>query len=96
MSDERDYFVYLMASYSRTLYVGMTNNIRRRVRQHRDGVVGGFTRKYHVSRLVHVERYADPMTAIAREKQIKRWRRDKKIRLIESHNPTWEDLTEFL
>ena len=96
MSSERDYFVYLMASQSRTLYIGMTNNIRRRVQQHRDGTVAGFTSTYKISRLVHVERYGDVNGAIAREKQVKRWRRDKKIALIQGENPNWDDLTEFV
>lgn len=96
MSGARDYFVYIMASESRTLYVGVTSNIRRRVQQHRDHAVPGFTSKYGVSRLVYVERYADVTTAIAREKQIKRWRREKKIALIEDKNSNWDDLIEFL
>jgi len=96
MSGARDYFVYIMANQSRTLYVGVTNNIRRRVRQHNDGEAPGFTSKYKTTCLVYVERFANINSAIAREKQIKGWRRDKKVLLIQKENPDWNDLAEFL
>jgi putative endonuclease len=73
--------------------MGVTNNLQRRVAAHRAGLIPGFTSKYKISRLVHFERFADIRAAIMREKQIKKWRREEKISLIESRNPTWIDLT---
>ena len=88
------YFVYIMASRSGVLYVGVTNDIARRVVEHKEGIVPGFTAKYKVNRLVYFEDMTDIRAAIAREKQIKRWRREKKVRLIEGVNPDWNDLSE--
>jgi putative endonuclease len=87
------YFVYLMASRSRVLYVGVTNDLYRRVREHQDGAVPGFTSRYRVVHLVHFEETGSVTEAIAREKQIKGWLRAKKIALIEAGNPEWEDLS---
>ncbi len=87
------YHVYILASNSRVLYVGITNDLILRVRQHRDGAFDGFTKQYRVHRLVYFETYGWVQDAIAREKQIKRWRREKKVWLIERGNPTWEDLS---
>ena len=92
MSDR--YHVYILASKSRTLYVGITNDLILRVGQHRNGTFDGFTKQFKVHRLVYCETYAWVRDAIAREKQIKRWRREKKVWLIERENPTWEDLSE--
>ena len=92
----RTYFVYILASRSRNLYTGVTNNLQRRIVEHRDGVVPGFTARYRILRLVHFELFGDIRYAIAREKEIKAWRREKKIWLIERHNPTWEDLAQRL
>jgi putative endonuclease len=89
---ERLYYVYILASRSRTLYVGITNNLIRRVSEHREGQVQGFTSKYRIHRVVFFETFHDVRVAIAREKEIKGWRREKKIGLIESKNPTWVDL----
>jgi putative endonuclease len=89
----RDYTVYILASHSHVIYIGVTNDIRRRVWQHQRGVVPGFTRQYHVTRLVYLERTADVSAAIAREKQLKRWPRWRKNRLIEHHNAGWADLS---
>ena len=87
------YYVYLLASKKRgTLYLGMTNDIMRRVHEHRTKSVEGFTKRYGVDKLVWFEIYDDAPTAIAREKELKKWRRDWKIRLIEEQNPGWEDL----
>jgi len=86
------YYVYIMASRSRALYAGVTKDIVRRVDEHKRGLIPGFTRKYHITRLVYLERFADVREAIAREKEIKGWVRARKIRLIEERNPTWEDL----
>ena len=87
----RQFFVYILASYSKVLYVGVTNDLRRRVYEHRLGLVG-FTSKYRVNRLVFYECTANPVAAIGREKQIKGWLRSKKVALIEQTNPTWLDL----
>ena len=89
---ERLYYVYILASRARTLYVGITGNLIRRVCEHREGKLGGFTSRYRIHRLVFFETFRDVRLAIAREKEIKGWRRDKKIKLIEKMNPTWEDL----
>lgn len=94
MREEKLYSVYMVASRSRTLYVGFTSDLSLRVMQHREGRYAGFTEDYHCHRLVWFERFTDPSSAIAREKQIKRWRREKKVFLIEGENPTWEDLAE--
>ena len=87
------YHVYMLASRRHgTLYLGVTNNLPRRVHQHRTKDVKGFTAKYGVMRLVWYEVYEQITEAIAREKQLKKWHRDWKIRLIEEMNPEWEDL----
>jgi len=91
----REYFVYIMASRSGVLYTGVTNNLERRVRQHKAGEVPGFTSKYRVTKLIYFERYTEVKEAIAREKEIKGWRRAKKITLIEDLNPDWTDLGSF-
>ena len=90
---QRSYYVYILASKSRVLYVGITSRPRARMREHRSGVFGGFTSEYKVHRLVYLESFQQVDSAIRREKQIKRWRREKKIALIELKNPTWEDLS---
>lgn len=91
------YYVYILASrrYG-TLYIGVTNDLARRLEQHRSGAVSSFTRTYRVFRLVYVEIFDDPVSAITREKQMKKWNRDWKIRLIEEKNPDWSDLTGLL
>jgi putative endonuclease len=87
------YAVYILASRKNgTLYIGITSNLLQRVEQHKAAAVPGFTRRYGVTRLVHVERYAEVHEAIAREKQLKGWNRAWKIRLIERSNPEWIDL----
>jgi putative endonuclease len=90
-------YVYLLASGKHgTLYVGVTNDIVRRVYQHKTKVFRGFTSRYHVHQLVWFESYDDPLNAIVREKEIKKWRRDWKINLIEQSNPEWVDLYESI
>jgi putative endonuclease len=89
----RDYFVDIMSNVSRTLYIGMTNNLERRVFEHKSKENPGFTKQYNLTLLVYAETYPDPTTAIAREKQLKGWLRARKIALIESVNPTWQDLS---
>jgi putative endonuclease len=87
-------YVYVLASATRRLYVGVTNDLARRVWQHRTCAVPGFTKKYSVNRLVYYESFDDPTVAIRREKQLKTWARVKKLALIESINPGWIDHAE--
>jgi putative endonuclease len=86
--------VYILSSRSRNLYVGVTSDLLRRVWQHRTHAVPGHAARYRITRLVHYEETDDIASAIAREKQIKGWLRARKVALIESHNPTWEDLAQ--
>ena len=88
----RTFCVYIVASISGTLYVGMTNNIERRAFEHREGLIEGFSKKYSCERLIYFEEFGDVRDAIAFEKRIKRWTRKRKIALIESVNPKREDL----
>lgn len=90
----KTYYVYILASRSRNLYAGVTNDLMYRTRQHREVAVAGFTSRYRIFRLVHYEMFGDIRLAIAREKEIKGWRREKKVWLIERENPTWEELGE--
>ena len=93
MQDDRQPCVYILTSqHLGTLYVGVTSNLIRRLAQHRDNVLSGFTAQYNVKRLVHYELFGDMDRAIAREKQLKNWRRDWNIALIQSANPDWYDL----
>lgn len=84
--------VYILASLSRRLYTGVTNHLRRRVAEHRAGSPGSFTARYSVTKLVYWETFPSPSPAIAREKEIKSWTREKRLRLIEESNPGWLDL----
>ena len=89
----RSLYVYILASkVGGTLYIGVTSDLIRRVAEHRLKVVEGFTEKYDVIRLVHFEQFDDPENAIKREKRLKKWNRAWKVRLIEEHNPNWDDL----
>ncbi|HWH04461.1 MAG TPA: GIY-YIG nuclease family protein [Gemmatimonadales bacterium] len=90
----RNYCVYIMANRARVLYVGVTNDLARRVGEHKRGLVRGFTSRFHVTRLVHFEEFVDIRDAIAREKELKGWRRSRKIELIEQQNLEWQDLAE--
>ena len=94
MSTDRQYYVYIMTNKSRTLYTGVTNNIKKRVFEHKNKLIEGFTKKYNLTQLVHVETFRDVNSAIAREKVIKGWLRIKKIELINAANPDWRDLSE--
>ncbi len=87
------YYVYIMTNRSRTLDTGVTNNLERRVYEHKRRLVDGFTKRYNLTRLVYYEESSDILAAIRREKQIKGWLRSKKIDLIESVNPQWRDLS---
>ena len=91
---DRTYFVYIMSSPSRTLYVGVTNNLERRVFEHKEHKAGSFTARYKVTRLAYYEEFGEVTEAIAREKQIKIMLRSRKIELIETMNPEWKDLSE--
>jgi putative endonuclease len=91
---DHEYFAYIVSSRSGTLYIGVTNSMYRRALEHKRGEVEGFASKYHCDRLVYYEGFDDVHRAIGREKQLKGWTRAKKIALIESKNPRWEDLAE--
>ena len=90
----KQYYVYIMTNRSKTLYTGVTNDLIRRVYEHKNKMVEGFTKKYNIMKLVYFEETSDVQAAIEREKQIKGWLRSKKIALIESKNPEWKDLSE--
>ena len=90
----KEYYVYIMTNKSRTLYTGVTNDLMRRVPEHKNKLIKGFTSKYNIQFLVFYESTSDIHAAIAREKQIKGWLRAKKIALIDSMNPRWKDLSE--
>jgi len=88
------YHVYILASASGVLYTGVTSNLERRVMQHKQGLLEGFTKEYEVKRLVYFEGFGEVREAISREKQIKRWRREKKLALVKGMNPKFRDLSE--
>ncbi|MCB8926314.1 MAG: GIY-YIG nuclease family protein [Ardenticatenaceae bacterium] len=90
----KQYYVYLMASFQQVLYVGVTNNLERRIYEHKTKMhPQSFTARYNIDRLVYCESFSDIKDALAREKQIKSWRRSKKIALIEETNPRWKDIS---
>jgi len=92
---QHNYYVYILTNYNnKVMYVGMTNNLERRIYEHRKGLIEGFTNKYNLSKLVYCEHTFDVKSAIEREKQIKKWKREKKNALVESKNPEWRDLYE--
>lgn len=90
------FYVYILSSVTKTLYVGVTNDIARRMYEHKNGLIPGFTKKYKVDRLVYLEETGDVQAAITREKQIKGWVRRRKEELIDSVNPSWNHLSEKL
>ncbi len=91
------YYVYILASRKDgAIYIGVTNDIVRRVYGHRTKVIQGFTSRYNITRLVWFEIYEDPISAISREKELKKWRRAWKVQLIEAENPKWDDLYESI
>lgn len=90
---QKEYFVYIVSSISKTIYIGVTNNLSRRIHEHKNGLLEGFTKKYRVNSLVYYESYFDIRDAIAREKELKSWRRNKKYTLIEDANPGWQELS---
>ncbi len=94
---EKNYYVYILCSERNgTLYIGVTNDLRRRIFEHKEGLADGFTKKYNVKELVYYEETTDVHSALEREKQLKKWNRTWKIRLIEEQNPNWLDLANQL
>lgn len=93
---KRYFYVYILSSLSGTLYVGLTDDLPRRMLQHKNGTYDSFTKKYEVNRLMYFETYTDQKTAEMREQQVKKYRRSKKIASFEPKNPQWQDLTEEL
>ena len=89
----KTFYVYILASVSGTLYTGITNNIKRRVHEHKNHLVPGFTDTHSIDRLLHFEAFQTALSAIKREKQIKGWKREKKIKLIDVENAPWDDLS---
>lgn len=90
----RSYYVYILSNWNnKVFYIGVTNNLERRVFEHKNKLVEGFTKKYNLTKLVYFENFSDIDDAIAAEKKLKGWLRIKKVRLIESKNPTWSDLS---
>jgi putative endonuclease len=91
------YYVYILASRKDgAIYVGMTNDLVRRIYEHRTKAVRSFTSRYNITRLVWFEIYEDPLSAISREKELKKWTRSWKIKLVEARNPEWQDLYEAI
>ncbi len=90
---KKQFFVYIMTNVSRTLYIGITNSLERRVHEHRIKEADGFTRKYNITMLAYFEEFDSIRDAIEREKQLKNWSRAKKVTLIERENPEWRDLS---
>ncbi len=89
------YYVYMVTNKdNHVLYIGVTGNLEGRIYDHRERLIEGFTKQYQVTKLIYLEDYPDPVSAIAREKQLKGWRRSKKIALIETVNPRWHDLLD--
>jgi len=95
--ESKSYWVYIISSQRKgTLYIGVTNNLQRRIYQHKNKLNEGFTKKYSICKLVYYEQYDSIEYAIAREKRLKKWKRDWKIQLIEETNHDWKDLSESL
>jgi len=95
MSGQKHFYVYHLTNWNnKVMYVGVTNDLQRRLYEHKNKLVKGFTEKYNVDKLVYFEETDDVINALAREKEIKKWRREKKNRLVLSVNPQWNDLSE--
>ncbi|MDP8258063.1 MAG: GIY-YIG nuclease family protein [Candidatus Aadella gelida] len=92
----KQYFVYIASSYRKTLYIGATSDLVKRIYEHKNGLIDGFTKKYNIKNLVYYETTNDVNSAISREKQLKKWKRDKKEKLIAAMNPDREDLYEAI
>ena len=97
MSQEKQFFVYLLSNKKDgVLYIGVTSNLIRRIYEHKEGSVEGFTKRYHLKKLVYFEEHPDAASAITREKQMKEWKRRWKVDLIEKNNPDWVDLYDSI
>jgi putative endonuclease len=97
MVSTNSYYIYLLTNWNhRVMYVGVTNDLERRIYEHKNKLISGFTDKYKVNKLVYFEETGDIHAAITREKEIKKWRRDKKNRLVNKINPGWQDMSEEL
>ena len=95
MSQSNNYYVYLLSNWNnKVLYIGVSNNLERRIIEHKQKLIPGFTEKYNVNKLVYFEHTEDVISAISREKQLKKWRREKKNALVSSVNPGWKDLSD--
>ncbi len=95
MSRSHNYYVYLLSNWNnKVLYIGVSNNLERRIIEHKQKLISGFTEKYNVNKLVYFEQTEDVISAISREKQLKKWRREKKNALVNSVNPDWKDLSD--
>lgn len=92
----KQYCVYILSSKTRVLYIGVTGNLPRRIYEHKNKLIEGFTKRYNCTSLVYFEQTENIMSALEREKQLKKWRREKKVSLIEKVNPSWKDLSEDL
>ena len=91
-----NYYVYILTSYNgRAMYIGFTNNLERRIQEHKSGLIDGFTKKYQVHKLVYYEYYEDANAAIAREKELKGWKRERKNALVQATNPEWKEILLF-
>jgi putative endonuclease len=94
---QHNYYIYILSNWNNNvIYIGVTNNLERRIYEHKEKMIDGFAKKYNLSKLVYYEMTSDVNTAIRREKEIKKWRREKKNAMIESQNPEWKDLYEEL
>ena len=92
--NEKRWYVYIITNYTNTvLYIGVTNNLVRRINEHRQGIGSKFAKRYNLYKLIWFEEFASPVEAITAEKRLKGWRREKKVRLIEKNNPHWQDLS---
>ncbi|MBI2707649.1 MAG: GIY-YIG nuclease family protein [Proteobacteria bacterium] len=91
-----EFYVYIMTNISKTLYIGVTNDLLRRISEHKSGLHKGFAKKYKINQLLYYEIYPYVLEAIQRDKSLKHWKREKKVQLIESVNPHWEDLSTIV
>ncbi len=95
MSEDHNYYVYILTNWNdKVMYIGITNDLERRINEHKSKIIEGFTKKYNVNKLVYFEHMTNVNTAILREKEIKKWRREKKNNLVEKVNPEWNDLSK--
>lgn len=94
MTEVKFYFVYILTNWNnKVMYIGVTNNLLRRIYEHKHKTIDGFTKKYNIDKLVYYEYFEDINIAIAREKELKKWRREKKDNLVQDKNPEWKDLS---